>query len=182
MQLFVNNNSCCVQKYSNALSQSNTISQDTIHLLFPGLNKLLNFQRKFLIRLESTAEVSWKDQRWGLHFMENVSTRNSVLFPAIPLCFFRSLFPFLNNRKKSSPSTSRTARITPMQPNSCLLKNKVLWYVEFACDAPSFPPALGSGSKPFPRCTACSITRSSWRGDVAYISFFGNANQNLAWF
>jgi cell division control protein 24 len=62
-----------VQKYSNALSQSNTISQDTIHLLFPGLNKLLNFQRKFLIRLESTAEVAWKDQRWGLHFIENVS-------------------------------------------------------------------------------------------------------------
>jgi cell division control protein 24 len=60
-----------MQKYSNALSQSNTISQDTIHLLFPGLNKLLNFQRKFLIRLESTAEVAWKDQRWGLHFMEN---------------------------------------------------------------------------------------------------------------
>ncbi|KAF7983773.1 hypothetical protein HWV62_18978 [Athelia sp. TMB] len=60
-----------MQKYSNAASQSNTISQDTIHLLFPGLNKLLNFQRKFLIRLESTAEVPWKDQRWGLHFIEN---------------------------------------------------------------------------------------------------------------
>jgi cell division control protein 24 len=60
-----------MQKYSNALSQSNTMSQDTIHLLFPGLNKLLNFQRKFLIRLESIAEVTWKDQRWGLHFMEN---------------------------------------------------------------------------------------------------------------
>jgi cell division control protein 24 len=65
------------QKYSNALSQGNIISQDTIHLLFPGLNKLLNFQRKFLIRLESTAEVAWKDQRWGLHFMENVSPRCS---------------------------------------------------------------------------------------------------------
>lgn len=61
------------QKYATALSQSNTIDQDTIHLLFPGLNKLLNFQRKFLIRLESTAELPWKDQRWGLHFLENVS-------------------------------------------------------------------------------------------------------------
>ncbi|KZP17964.1 hypothetical protein FIBSPDRAFT_829889 [Athelia psychrophila] len=60
-----------MQKYSTAAAQSNTISQDTIHLLFPGLNKLLNFQRKFLIRLESTAEVPWKDQRWGLHFIEN---------------------------------------------------------------------------------------------------------------
>ncbi|KAH7888810.1 hypothetical protein F5I97DRAFT_1803116 [Phlebopus sp. FC_14] len=60
-----------MQKYATALSHSNTIDQDTIHLLFPGLNKLLNFQRKFLIRLESTAEMPWKDQRWGLHFQEN---------------------------------------------------------------------------------------------------------------
>ncbi|KAI6121605.1 hypothetical protein F5141DRAFT_1022959, partial [Pisolithus sp. B1] len=60
-----------MQKYANALSHSNTIDQDTIHLLFPGLNKLLNFQRKFLIQLEGTAEMPWKDQRWGLHFIEN---------------------------------------------------------------------------------------------------------------
>ncbi|KAA1471718.1 hypothetical protein DENSPDRAFT_880711 [Dentipellis sp. KUC8613] len=60
-----------MQKYANALSQSNTIDQDTIHLLFPNLNKLLNFQRKFLIRLEGTAEMPWKDQRWGLLFTDN---------------------------------------------------------------------------------------------------------------
>jgi hypothetical protein len=50
------------------------MNQDSIHYLFPNLNKLLNFQRKFLIRLESTAELPWQDQRWGLHFSENVST------------------------------------------------------------------------------------------------------------
>ncbi|KXN90809.1 Rho guanine nucleotide exchange factor scd1 [Leucoagaricus sp. SymC.cos] len=60
-----------MQKYSNALAQGNFIDQDTIHLLFPNLNKLLNFQRKFLIRLESTAEAPWQDQRWGLPFIEN---------------------------------------------------------------------------------------------------------------
>ncbi|KAF9448199.1 hypothetical protein P691DRAFT_781278 [Macrolepiota fuliginosa MF-IS2] len=60
-----------MQKYSNALSQGNLIDQDTIHLLFPNLNKLLNFQRKFLIRLESTAEAQWQDQRWGLPFIDN---------------------------------------------------------------------------------------------------------------
>ena len=63
----------CVQKYSNALSQANLMDQDTIHLLFPNLNKLLNFQRKFLIRFESTAELPWQDQRWGQHFLESVS-------------------------------------------------------------------------------------------------------------
>ncbi|KAF8876711.1 hypothetical protein CPB84DRAFT_1838662 [Gymnopilus junonius] len=60
-----------MQKYSNALSQANLMDQDTIHLLFPNLNKLLNFQRKFLIRLEGTAELPWQDQRWGQHFLEN---------------------------------------------------------------------------------------------------------------
>ncbi|KAG6811144.1 hypothetical protein H0H92_008799 [Tricholoma furcatifolium] len=59
-----------MQKYANALSQDNIITQDTIHLLFPNLNKLLNFQRKFLIRFESTAEVPWQNQRWGLPFLE----------------------------------------------------------------------------------------------------------------
>lgn len=59
-----------MQRYSTSLSQSNTIDQDTIHLLFPNLNKLLNFQRRFLIKLEATAEQAWKDQRWGLHFTE----------------------------------------------------------------------------------------------------------------
>ncbi|EJF65139.1 hypothetical protein BD309DRAFT_398754 [Dichomitus squalens] len=47
------------------------LDRDTLHLLFPGLNKLLNFQRKFLIKVESIAELPWNDQRWGLPFTEN---------------------------------------------------------------------------------------------------------------
>lgn len=61
-----------VKKYANALATSSAIDQDTIHLLFPGLKQLLDFQRRFLIKLESTAELPWKEQRWGLHFSENV--------------------------------------------------------------------------------------------------------------
>ncbi|KAJ7725854.1 hypothetical protein DFH07DRAFT_248202 [Mycena maculata] len=59
-----------MQKYATALSQSNLIDQDTIHLLFPNLNKLLNFQRRFLIRLEGIAELPWQDQRWGQQFLQ----------------------------------------------------------------------------------------------------------------
>lgn len=55
------------------------IDRDTLHLLFPGLNKLLNFQRKFLIKVESIAELSWNEQRWGVLFSENVS---SSILPA----------------------------------------------------------------------------------------------------
>jgi len=61
-----------VQKYAQELSQSNTLDRDTIHLLFPNLNKLLNFQRRFLIRLEGTADMPWREQRWGLLFADNV--------------------------------------------------------------------------------------------------------------
>ncbi|KAL0956698.1 hypothetical protein HGRIS_002821 [Hohenbuehelia grisea] len=60
-----------MQNYANALAQGNVIDQDTIHLLFPNLNKLLNFQRKFLIRLESIAEMAWPDQRWGVLFLDS---------------------------------------------------------------------------------------------------------------
>ncbi|CAL1707071.1 unnamed protein product [Somion occarium] len=59
-----------MQSYSNALSQSNTIDLDTIHLLFPNLNKLLNFQRRFLIKMESIAEFPWMERRWGSAFTE----------------------------------------------------------------------------------------------------------------
>lgn len=49
------------------------LDRDTLHLLFPGLNKLLNFQRRFLIKVESIAEVPWNEQHWGLLFTEYVS-------------------------------------------------------------------------------------------------------------
>ena len=69
------------------------MDQDTIHLLFPNLNKLLNFQRKFLIRLESTAELPWKDQRWGQLFLENVSHSNPHLgLPLTLLLYFLHFF------------------------------------------------------------------------------------------
>ena len=73
-----------IQKYAQALSQSSTVTQDTVHLLFPGLNSLLNFQRKFLIRVEGTAELPWHDQRWGSLFSNNVS-------PSIPACSLSGL-------------------------------------------------------------------------------------------
>ncbi|KAI0633413.1 hypothetical protein C8Q77DRAFT_1217822 [Trametes polyzona] len=58
-----------MQRYCDAAVQY--IDRDTLHLLFPGLNKLLNFQRKFLIKVESIAELPWNEQRWGLPFTEN---------------------------------------------------------------------------------------------------------------
>lgn len=60
------------QEYATTAIQTNTIDQDTIHLLFPNLNKLLNFQRKFLIKLESIWELPWNERQWGQPFTEFV--------------------------------------------------------------------------------------------------------------
>jgi len=60
-----------MQTYSTALLQKHIIDQDTIHHLFPGLLKLLDFQRKFLISMEQIAELSWKEQTWGQLFTDN---------------------------------------------------------------------------------------------------------------
>jgi cell division control protein 24 len=86
-----------VQKYAQELSQSNTLDRDTIHLLFPNLNKLLNFQRRFLIRLEGTADMPWREQRWGLLFTDNVgkliSLLSATLMVTLPRAFWHcSLF------------------------------------------------------------------------------------------
>lgn len=62
------------KRYASDAAQSNTIDQDTIHLLFPGLNKLLNFQRRFLIKLESIWELPWNERHWGQAFIEFVRT------------------------------------------------------------------------------------------------------------
>lgn len=48
------------------------VDHDTVHHLFPGLNKLLDFQRKFSIELEQQYELPWEQQRWGRCFSTNV--------------------------------------------------------------------------------------------------------------
>ncbi|KAJ7133529.1 Dbl homology domain-containing protein [Mycena epipterygia] len=63
-----------MQKYATALSKSNFLDQDTFQILFPNINLLVDFQWKFLIRLEGSADLPWQDQRWGWHFLQSVNT------------------------------------------------------------------------------------------------------------
>ena len=99
------------QGYSNALYQNNIIDQDTIHLLFPNLKNLLNFQRKFLIRLEKTAELPLSEQRWGLDFLESV---RRILTSAVP-CTNR----ITAYRKRDSLFMNHIARIILTRQSSC---------------------------------------------------------------
>ena len=99
------------QKYATALAQGNIIDQDTIHLLFPNLNKILNFQRKFLILFEQIAELDWIDQHWGRPFIECVSTYHSLLTAL-------TLIPFPVDRRKNLLYTSPTVQTTTLPLNS----------------------------------------------------------------
>ncbi|KAL1710614.1 hypothetical protein EV121DRAFT_266519 [Schizophyllum commune] len=60
-----------MHKYSQALFQRNLLTQDLVLQLFPNLNKLINFQRQFLIQMEAINEQPWAEQRWGQLFLDH---------------------------------------------------------------------------------------------------------------
>ncbi|ELU42991.1 RhoGEF domain-containing protein [Rhizoctonia solani AG-1 IA] len=50
-----------MHEYARELIQKNVVDADTVHHLFPGLGKLLDFGRRFLIEMEGTAQCPWED-------------------------------------------------------------------------------------------------------------------------
>lgn len=56
-------------EYQTALQASGILSADTIHYLFPNLNVLIDFQRRFLIGIEYHAQLSPKEQFLGSVFI-----------------------------------------------------------------------------------------------------------------
>ncbi|CAO3593038.1 unnamed protein product [Absidia cylindrospora] len=59
-----------LQTYMRELQQQRILSQDTVHYLFGNLNALVDFQRRFLIEMEKTAENQPQDQHFGLLFSQ----------------------------------------------------------------------------------------------------------------
>ncbi|EWC45286.1 hypothetical protein DRE_06013 [Drechslerella stenobrocha 248] len=57
-----------LQDYMHALQAAEIVSNDTIHSLFLNLNHLLDFQRKFLVRLEMMYDMPPEKQKWGSLF------------------------------------------------------------------------------------------------------------------
>jgi len=62
-----------LQSYMNALTKSEIVSLDFIHMMFLNLNSLVDFQRRFLIKVESLNILPPDQQRWGKLFLEFVS-------------------------------------------------------------------------------------------------------------
>lgn len=55
--------------YKNELSQAELVSSEQLHTLFPNLNEIIDFQRRFLNGLECNINIPTKYQRIGLVFI-----------------------------------------------------------------------------------------------------------------
>ncbi|GAA5872747.1 hypothetical protein JCM1840_004507 [Sporobolomyces johnsonii] len=58
-----------LQDYQRQLQMNDILTQDQIHSLFINLNKLADFQRRFLIGVESNASLAPEQQRFGHLFL-----------------------------------------------------------------------------------------------------------------
>ena len=61
-----------LQDYMRAL-QTSEVAPDLIHNMFLNLNSLVDFQRRFLIRVETVYAQSPEQQRWGQVMVSHVS-------------------------------------------------------------------------------------------------------------
>jgi len=57
------------QDYQRQLQMNDILTQDQIHSLFINLNKLADFQRRFLIGVEQNASMGPEQQRFGGLFL-----------------------------------------------------------------------------------------------------------------
>lgn len=62
-----------LQDYMRALEADEILQKDLIHILFANLNALVDFQRRFLIRVETQNDLPFEQQNWGTLFVEYVS-------------------------------------------------------------------------------------------------------------
>ena len=72
-----------LQAFKKRVEECGAVSGDTIHDIFLNLNALLNFQRKFLIRVEHTNAMAEEDQNWGSLFITSKDALCEVYEPYI---------------------------------------------------------------------------------------------------
>ncbi|KAF8244253.1 hypothetical protein K440DRAFT_559152 [Wilcoxina mikolae CBS 423.85] len=59
-----------LQDYMRCLEREEVVSKDLIHNLFLNLNQLVDFQRRFLIRVETQNDLPGEQQNWGSLFVQ----------------------------------------------------------------------------------------------------------------
>ena len=77
-----------LQQFQNAL-QTSGVPGDAVHEVFLNLNALLDFQRRFLIRIEQQNSLSESEQNWGKLFSHYKDS-------------FRVYEPFIANQKRAN--------------------------------------------------------------------------------
>lgn len=76
-----------LQNFQNEVQTSGAIPGDAIHDIFLNLNALLDFQRRFLIRIEQQNSLSESEQNWGKLFSHYKDS-------------FRVYEPFIANQRR----------------------------------------------------------------------------------
>ena len=119
-----------LQQFKNEVEESGAIAGDAAHDIFLNLNALLDFQRRFLIRIEQQNSLAESQQDWGklLHFYKES---------------FRVYEPFIANQNRCRETVEKQwdkLRNAPLPPG---LKDLV--------DTPA--TLLGFLLKPFQRLT-----------------------------
>ena len=95
-----------LQHFKNQVEQTGAIPGDSVHDIFLNLNALLDFQRRFLIRVEQQNSLDENSQNWGQLFVQYQDA-------------FKVYEPFIANQMRCMVTVSkdwtklRTAAISP---------------------------------------------------------------------
>ena len=96
-----------LQQFKNQIEQTGAIPGDVVHDIFLNLNALLDFQRRFLIRIEQQNSLDPALQNWGQLFVQYQEA-------------FKVYEPFLANSDRCPKIVSREwdkIRAAPLSPS-----------------------------------------------------------------
>ena len=83
-----------LQQFKNEIEENGAIAGDAVHDIFLNLNALLDFQRRFLIRIEQQNTLPESQQNWGQLFIQYKES-------------FRVYEPFIANQTRCNETVMR---------------------------------------------------------------------------
>ena len=95
-----------LQQFKIQLAQSGALMGDTVHEVFMNLDNLLDFQRRFLIRIEQQNSLEPSLQNWGRLFVQYQGA-------------FTVYEPFIGNQQKCNDIIAQywdRIRVAPLSP------------------------------------------------------------------
>lgn len=101
-----------LQQFKKELEESGAIGGDALHDIFLNLNALLDFQRRFLIRIEQQNHLPESQQNWGQLFIQYKDS-------------FRVYEPFIANSVRCNNAVSREWEKIKAAPVSSNLRDLV---------------------------------------------------------